>query len=347
MEFLEEHMFLSNSLWKWTLCLCYVVGACLVSILMRKLLRSLFGAIGSKSGNKELLISIHKPIVFFIILIGFRLGIVNLTFDESIDKTIANVFTAAVTVAITWFFARVVKSIVGFAFSRFQKTHDGNEVQVLKIIRNTIDTVIWVFGIITAINNVGYDVGALLAGLGIGGLAMALAAQNTASNIFGGVTIFVDRPFSLGDRIRIGGFDGTVETIGLRNIKLRTLQGTLVSIPNSKITDSLVENVTLEPSHKQVQTLGLVYETTHEQMKQAMATLEDIVKSHQDILMPTYKIYFDSFGDFSLNITMVYYMRVGGDYFMIASQINMEILERFNALKLDFAFPSQTLYVKK
>lgn len=107
---------------------------------------------------------------------------------------------------------------------------------------------------IVALNNAGYDVGALIAGLGIGGLALAMAARDTVSNVFGGFTIFTDRPFTLNDRIKVSGFDGTVDEIGIRSTRLRTLAGTLVTIPNSTFSESAVENVSAEPSRKVVMT---------------------------------------------------------------------------------------------
>lgn len=350
MDFLNNHTFLDNSLMSWAICLAYIVGACLVRIIIRQLLRVVVKKITSKTEttlDDMLVEKAERPLMYIIALVGFRLGFMQLSFGENVDTTIHNAFTAAHTLAVTWLLARLVQCIVDFVFSKYQKERDPSEVQVMGILKKVATSAIWILGIVTAINNVGYDVGAIIAGLGIGGLAMALAAQNTASNIFGGVAIFIDKPFRLQERIRIDGFDGTVENIGLRNTRLRTLQGTLVSIPNSKITDNTIENVSQEQSRKVVQTLGLVYETSHAQMEEAMKTLHSIVDEHQDLLMPDRVVYFASFGDFSLNISFIYYIRKGADTFNTQNIVNMDILKSFGERGLDFAFPSQTLYMKK
>ena len=136
--------------------------------------------------------------------------------------------------------------------------------QIGPILRKTVRSVVWILGVITAMNNAGFDVGALLAGVGIGGLAMAMAAKDFVANIFGGVTVFVDKPFKVGDRIVVDGIDGTVQEIGIRSSRLITLQGRMVTIPNNSFTNSPVENITAEPSRKVSVTLGLTYDTSPE-----------------------------------------------------------------------------------
>ena len=133
--------------------------------------------------------------------------------------------------------------------------------QLLPVVRKGLRATIWILGILVALNNAGYNVGALLAGLGIGGLALAMAAKDTVANIFGGVTIFTDKPFKINERIKLGGFDGTITEIGIRSTRLKTLEGRVVTIPNAKFTGGMVENVSMEPSRKVVLNLGLVYDT--------------------------------------------------------------------------------------
>jgi MscS family membrane protein len=199
--------------------------------------------------------------------------------------------------------------------------------------------------VVIALNNVGYDVAALLAGLGIGGLAMAMAAKDTVSNVFGGVTIFTDQPFTINDRIRASGFDGTVEEIGVRSTRIRTLDGTLVTIPNSSFAESAVENVSAEPSRKVKVNLGLTYDTTPEQMQEAMTILADIADGN-DGLLENRTISFNAFGDSAMNIIFIYYIKKGAAIMDVQTEINMEILSRFNARGLEFAFPTQTIYTR-
>jgi MscS family membrane protein len=173
-----------------------------------------------------------------------------------------------------------------------------------------------------------------------------MAAKDTVSNIFGGFTIFTDRPFSLKDRVRVDGFDGTIEEIGIRSTRLRTLSGTLVTIPNATFSGNSVENVSVEPSRKIVLNLGLTYDTTPEAMEKAMTILREI-KNAADGVEEKVVIGFNGFGDFAMNILLIYYVSKGADIVGTQTKFNLEILKRFNAEGLDFAFPTQTLYTVK
>lgn len=161
--------------------------------------------------------------------------------------------------------------------------------------------------VVIGLNNAGYDVAALLAGLGIGGLAMAMAAKDTVANIFGGFTIFTDQPFRVGDRIKAAGYDGEVQEIGVRSTRLKTLEGRIVTIPNSQIADSPVENVSCEPSRKVTLNLGLTYDTTPEGMAKAMVILDEINAEHPNT-EDNAKVFFNAFGDFAMNIQYIYYI---------------------------------------
>ena len=172
-----------------------------------------------------------------------------------------------------------------------------------------------------------------------------MAAKDTVSNVFGGFTIFTDKPFKIKDRIKIGGFDGTVSEIGIRSTRLTTLEGRVVTIPNAKFADSMVENVSLEPNRKVVLNLGLTYDTSAENMKLAMKLLKDIIDSNNDT-EDNCLISFNSFGDFSLGILFIYYIRKNSDILNTQTDINIEILKQFNENKLEFAFPTQTIFTQ-
>jgi MscS family membrane protein len=226
------------------------------------------------------------------------------------------------------------------------KSENDLDDQLLPILQKGTKLAVWSIGFIVALNNAGYDVGALIAGLGIGGLALAMAAKDTVSNIFGGFTIFSDRPFKLNDRVKVSGYDGTVTDIGVRSTRLKTLEGRVVTIPNSTFSESAVENVSLEPSRKIVLNLGLTYDTTPEQMQQAMALLKDIAASN-DGAEENVLTGFNAFGDFAMNIIFIYYIKKSADILGTQTEMNMKILDEFTKAGLDFAFPTQTLYAKQ
>ena len=186
----------------------------------------------------------------------------------------------------------------------------------------------------------------MLAGLGIGGLVFALAAQDSVANLFGGFTIFIDKPFKLRDRIKINGFDGTIKEVGIRSTKLVTLEGRTVTVPNKVFTGSPIENVSSEPTRKVVLNLGLTYDMDDKKIVQAMDILQKIVDDNEGI-EESPKIAFNQFGDFALNILFIYYIKKGSDILGTQTEINLEILKQFNKNKLEFAFPSQTIFTKQ
>ena len=346
-EFLSKE-FYSNTVGEWFMALLYIAGAIVFSKVIFWFFKKVLRGFTKKSKAKldDILIDmLEEPLVFAIVVAGFKLGVAQLTLPEVVDSALGNVFTFLITVNVTWLIARVLNSLLEeYVRPLIQKTESDLDDQLYPIVKKCMSVIVWSLGIIVGLNNVGYDVGALIAGLGIGGLALAMAAQDSVSNFFGGFTIFTDKPFTLGQRVRISGYDGTVVEIGVRSFRLRTLDGTIVTIPNSTVTDSVIENVTLEPARKITLNLGLVYETTPEQIEQAIQMLKNIAEANSSV-DDNYKVAFTQYGDFALGILFVYYIKKEGDILQTQTDINLEILRQFNAAGLSFAFPSQTIYM--
>ena len=290
---------------------------------------------------------LEEPIVFALTVAGIWYGLRSLNLPESAHVWIGNVFQFLVVLAVAWMVTRVLDAIYReYLVPIAEKSENDLDDQLIPILQKGTKLAVWSIGVIVALNNAGYDVGALIAGLGIGGLALAMAAKDTVSNIFGGFTIFSDRPFKLNDRVKVAGFDGTVVDIGVRSTRLKTLEGRIVTIPNSTFSESAVENVSLEPSRKVVSNLGLTYDTTPEEMQQAMAILKNLAAANE-ALEEKVPIGFNAFGDSAMNILFIYYIKKEGDILGTQTEINMKILEAFTKAGLDFAFPTQTLYTKQ
>ena len=278
-----------------------------------------------------------------IVILGFWLGYDHLHFGEGVDSFMEHVFQVLIAVDVTWMVARLLDSVVSTVILHLDERSDSSMVsQFGPILQKTLRSLVWTLGIISGLTNAGYDVGALLAGVGIGGLALAMAAKDFVANIFGGITIFVDKPFTVGDRVKVNGIDGVVKEIGIRSTRIQTLENRLVTIPNHQFTDQVVENVTAEPSRKVTVVLGLTYDTTPERIEEALALLTDIVANNPKT-EGDHTIWFSGFGDFSLNLTAIYYIRKGEHWAHVPGEVNLAILNRFNAAGLDFAFPTQTL----
>ena len=344
MDILQNTLF-GNSLESWLIALAWAVGGIIVSRVLYRIIRAIARLTRKTNTNIDDLIidKLEEPLVLALTIVAFRTAYEQLSFGENVDVFVHSAKKVAYALNITWGIARLIDAIVGFFVQRIDEKDNAMMDQFAPILQKGLRSGIWVFGLIMALNNAGYDVGALLAGVGIGGLALAMAAKDFVSNIFGGITIFADKPFKVGARIQISGYDGTIEEIGIRSTRLRTLAGRLVVIPNFKFTDSFVENVTIEPSRKATVTLGLTYDTAPERIEEANAILRAIIEERPEVLEQDPVIWFDSFGDFSLNVKMIYYVKKEGHWAHTPSEVNLEILKRFNAAGLDFAFPTQTL----
>ena len=346
MEFLNDTMFLGNLTIEWLQALGYFVGSAVIARLVYGLFKSVLKRMANKTATKwdDILVDqVEEPVALGIVVFGFWLGYAHLHFGENVDQFMEHTFQILIAINVTWLVARLLDSAITHLIAHMNARSDGGMVaQFGPILQKSLRSAVWILGIISGLTNAGYDVGALLAGVGIGGLAMAMAAKDFVANIFGGITVFVDKPFSTGDRIKVNGIDGTVQEIGIRSTRIKTLENRLVTIPNHQFTDKVIENVTTEPSRKVKVVLGLTYDTSPDQIEEALRILTEIVLE-AGRTENEYTVWFSGFGDFSLNVSVIYFIRKGEHWAHVPNEINLEILRRFNAAGLDFAFPTQTL----
>jgi len=348
MDFFNEK-FYYNTIADWLIAAAIVLATVVIAKLIYWVLRNIIKKITLKTKttlDDILLESLQQPIIFGMAVFGIWFALNNLNFPGWIDDIINKSYFFLIIINITWIIARVVSSMIEeYLVPIVDKSESDLDDQLLPVVRKTLKILIWSIGVIIALNNIGFNVGAVLAGMGIGGLALAMAAKDTVSNLFGGIMIFTDKPFIIRDRVQIEGFDGVVEEIGIRSTRLRTLAGRVVTIPNAKFTDGIVENVSSEPTRKVVLNLGLTYDTPHEKMELAMKILQDINDSNPHVRENPI-ISFNAFGDFSLGILFIYYILAGEDILGVQSEMNLEILKQFNANGLEFAFPTQTIFAE-
>jgi MscS family membrane protein len=189
----------------------------------------------------------------------------------------------------------------------------------------------------------------IVAGLGIGGLAIALAAQDTLRHFFGSVVLVGDKPFDIGDRIVIDGHDGPVESVDLRSTRIRTLEGHLVTIPNGELANKTIQNIGKRPHIRRLANITITYDTPPEKVKEAKEILENILKDHEG-MNPDFppRVYFNEFNADSLNFLVLYWYHPPDfwAYMEFTEKVNNEILERFNKAGIEFAFPTQTIHLK-
>jgi MscS family membrane protein len=347
-DFMEKTYY-DNTLIEWTTAAAIILGTFvvvkIVYFVFSRLLRRFTER--TKTQFDDVLVDLSEaPTITIFTVLGIWAGLRTLTMSEPARSTVDGAALLCVVLCVTWLISRAIEAVFREILQPLaEKTETDLDDQLLPIARKGSKLVVWAMGIIVALNNVGYDVGAVLAGLGIGGLALAMAARDTVANMFGGVTVFVDRPFSVHDRIRIDDYEGFVQEIGIRTTRLQTIGGPVVIIPNSKFSGSEVENITVNEGLQSAVVVGLTYDTSHERMQRAMQIIEEIIAEHPETEL--WDIGFDAFGDFSLNIRAEYYVKSKRRPLPVRSEINMAVLERFNAEGLDFAFPTQTLHVSR
>lgn len=221
---------------------------------------------------------------------------------------------------------------------------------MVPLVRKTLRVLVVLLGLVQiAVQLSDKPPASILAGLGVGGLAIALAAQDTVKNLFGSMVIFADRPFKLGERVVVDGTDGTVEDVGMRSTRIRTLDGHLVTVPNGELANKMIRNVSQRPYIKRVANIGVTYDTPPEKVELAMQIIKDALEVHAEHLHPDFptRVYFNEFNDCSLNILVIYWF-APPDYwaFMDVDQdFKLTVLRRFNEEGIEFAFPTQTIHL--
>jgi len=219
---------------------------------------------------------------------------------------------------------------------------------LIPILRKTMKVVVICLAAVIALDNFGIDVMTLIAGLGIGGIAFAFAAQRTIADAFGGISLLTSRPFVVGDVIETLGITGTVEEINLRHTRIRNLDKRLVTVSNSDLSNAVIVNITSAPKRKTIWTIGVTYDTSVKKIEQAKKIIINAVKNC-DLCDDSPTVAFDGFGDSSLNIFAMFFTKTGDwpDMVKAKDQVGLEIKKEFEKAKIEFAYPTQTIHVKK
>jgi small-conductance mechanosensitive channel len=267
----------------------------------------------------------------------------------SLSKDFERGFNIAAIVLITILAVRTLTAAVHHLLRTYSKASSGSEEgeKQLKGIGGLLNFVIWVLALLFLLDNMGVQISAVVAGLGIGGIAVALAAQAVLGDLFSYFVIFFDKPFAVGDFIVVGDKMGVVENVGIKTTRLRALGGEQLVFSNTDLTNSRVHNFKKMERRRIVFKLGVTYQTSSEKLRRIPQMVKDIILSQAEAEFD--RGHFASYGDFSLNFEFVYYV-IGADYakYMDVQQaINLAIFEAFEKEGIEFAYPSQTLFVNK
>ena len=348
-----ERIVFGNTLENWGISILIILGTILIAKLIVFFNKKIILPFVKKTSNELddfIYNSVESPIIFGLLLIGMWVAIHRLNYPDHLLTTIDDTYKILIILNFTWLIARLSDNLLNFSVTKASdntKTGRVHRKKMMPIIKRTILVIVWAIGIVTALANVGVNITAIIGTLGIGGIAFALAAQDTIKNIFGAFTILTDRPFSIGDTVRIDSFEGTIIDIGIRSTKMRNSDKRKITFPNYKIADASVINISTEPMRRVTVKIGLTYNTTPEKMTEAIAILKNIPSKIHFVSQKELTANFTDFADSALVITFVYFIEKKGDVGATTSNVNMEILTSFNQAGLNFAFPSQTLYIDK
>lgn len=279
--------------------------------------------------------------IAYILILYFGINALHLT--EKASTAVHHIMT----VIVTFFVLRVLSAVVDYALKGYlrRKNYPEERMKETRGMMIIVNLILWSMGIVFLLGNLGFNVTTLITGLGIGGVAIALASQTILGDLFCYFIIFFDRPFELGDFIIVGDKMGTVEHIGLKTTRLRSLGGEQLIFSNKDLTDSRIHNYKRMEQRRVLFRIGVIYETPLEKLKKIPALLRQAVEMQKDVRFD--RAHFASYGDFSLNFEIVYYVLSAdyNKYMDIQQAINLQIFQLFEQEGIAFAYPHQVVEI--
>ncbi len=302
----------------------------------------------TKTNIDDIIISvidnIHWP---FYVLISFYVAIKFLT----VHSLIIIWSCRLVLITITYYTIRGLQEFVDYGTKliiekRKEEDDDETRLGIIRVLNTIVKISLWIGATLLILTNLGYNVNSLIAGLGIGGIAIAFALQNILSDIFSSFSIYFDRPFRIGDFIVVGNYKGTVKRIGIKTTRIQSLEGEEIVISNNELTQTKLQNFGVMEKRRAVFTIGVTYETPLEKVKKIPNIIKEAIEREKDTKVD--RIHFKTFGDFALIFEAVFYInsKEYKNYMDVQQSINLFLMEKFAQEGIEFAYPTQTVYVK-
>ena len=362
MEFLN-YEFLGNSITDYVYFLSsFLVGLLLIipfRLFISKLLFRLFGKDNSDNDNKKFNSLLKKPLQYFLTLLVLYFSVQFISLPDFLNSTEEGALNLAkyfdkgfnffLLVTIFWTINRSIDFLGYKLKNKALETESKVDDQLIPFAIDIAKVLTIVLGVVMILGNV-FDVNvtALVTGLGIGGVAFALASKESLENLLGSFTIFFDKPFTVGDTVTLGGVTGTVEKVGFRSTRIRTFDKSVVTVPNKNIISTELDNLGARPVRRVKFNIGLTYETSVENIKNIVDDIQKLIDDHP-MTNQEGKVRFLNFGASSLDIMVLYYVESPDWEVLIDAQqkINFQIIDIVNKYKCEFAFPSTSVYIEK
>ena len=333
-----------------TIALAIFILALIFSNIASKILLKVLKKLTSKTKTQlddQLLLTAELPLKFSIILIGFYFSKEWLGLSK-IDIFLNRLIQSLATFLIFWLIYRLIDKFA-FIFNKFySKFGKKLSADIENFSIKTLKILTIIIGVMSILQSWGINVSAFLASLGLVGMAFALAAKDTAANLFGSLVIFTDRPFKIGDWIQTPDVEGTVENIGIRSTRVRAFTQALISVPNATIANSPITNWSKMGKRRIKTRLGLTYSTTKTQLRNILDDLKNMLKNHPDIHKDTIMIRFDEFGESALGVFCYFFTTTTSwaKFLEVREDVNFKIMEIIEKNGASFAFPSQSIYIE-
>lgn len=361
---LLQRTFLGNTLESY----CWFIGIIIVGLIFLRVLSKtltffIYKVVQKYStgvGYDKLLPLLKKPLNTFILLITFYLAFDRLDFPTEwhivslehfgLRMVLYRAYQITVVGSVTWIFLRLIDFLGLILAHRASLTASKSDDQLVPFFRESLKVLLVIFSVFFVLGTIfKLNVASLIAGLGIGGLAIALAAKESLENLLGSFTIFLDKPFVIGDLIKSGNIEGHVERIGFRSTRIRTTEKTYITVPNKKLVDSEVDNLSLRIQRRAKFNIGLTYDTRPDQLRAIVADIQQYVQNHAHILPGETRIRTYEFDASSINIMVVYFVDTleYDVYLDVRQEINYKIMEIVQKNGSAFAYPTTTVIMKK
>lgn len=290
---------------------------------------------------------LNRPLLIMLIAVAFLLGFPTLDFDADVEDVVVQIASLLGAVAVVFVAYRAIDILTDVLARRAEKTENKLDDQLIPLLNTALKIFVTVVGVLFVLQNLDVNIASLIAGLGIGGLAVALAAQDTIKNLLGGITIFADKPFQVGDWVVVDDIEGTVEHVGFRSTRVRTFANSLVTVPNARLVDSGVDNMGLRRWRRYQTVLGIGYHTRPDQIQAFVEGIRAIIRSTPNMRSDFYLVEFTGFGAAALEI-LVYCFVDAPDWnteMRTRHILNLNIMRLAADLEVDFAFPTQTIHI--
>jgi MscS family membrane protein len=296
--------------------------------------------------DDKLFPALEGPVKALIVVVGTVASLKVLKLSGTADQTLGYAYTLAFSFVLFWGFLRAFDTVLDHLHEIAREKHLGL-APFMPWIKKTLLALVVIFGVLLIAQSLGADVKAFLAGLGIGGLAFALAAQDTIANVFGSIVVAIDQPFKIGETVRIGAHVGTVEDIGLRSTKLRLVDRSLMVIPNRTVANDAITNLSRFTARRVEQVVGLTYGARAEQIEGLVADLRRLIEADPEVNAPDTHVWFRDFSASSMDIWVVYVLKDAdfAKHMQARQRLNLAIMRAVEARGLSFAFPTQTVHV--